>query len=216
MLFCCCKSEKYWIWSKCHWHTNYLYGWSPPVLLTWNVGFLRTPQKSHLVLDLVHNIFCKQNLVASNSLLGNINLLENNNFTWSATSVGSGKILYGIMKWELSKRCAEFESYRHSWGVLRCQQSTSIKIFTYIYVRCLCTAVHSTSNGSGETRKPEMVLSFYVYVHLVFKVYTCMSYLRNVMCVKWELECKEKKQNPSINHWWKTVEITLNSNNEII
>ena len=84
-----------------------------PALLSWDVVFLRTPQKSHLVLDLVHNIFCKQNLVASNSLLGNINLLENNNFTWSATSVGSGKILYGIMKWELSKRCAEFESYRH-------------------------------------------------------------------------------------------------------
>ena len=89
-------------------------------------------------------------------------------------------------------------------------------LHTYIYMSGVFAVVHSTSNRSRETRKPEMVLSFYVYVHLVFKVYTCMSYLRNVMCVKWELECKEKKQNPSINHWWKTVEITLNSNNEII
>ena len=51
--------------------------------------------------------------------------------------------------------------------------------------------VHSTSNDSGETRKPEMALSFYVYVHLVFKVYTCMSYLRNVVCViceKWSVK----------------------------
>lgn len=116
LLFGCCNN--YWIWSKCHWHTNYSHSSIPPALLSWNVGFLRTPQKSHLVLDLVHNIFCKQNLVASNSLFGNINLLENNNFTWSATSVGSGKILYVVMKWELSERCAEFESYRHSRGVL--------------------------------------------------------------------------------------------------
>ena len=53
-----------------------------------------------------------------------------------------------------------------------------------MYVGCLCTAVYSTSNGSRETRKPEMALSFYVYMHLVVKVYTCMSYLRNVICVK--------------------------------
>lgn len=67
-----------------------MYGSSPPALKTWNVCFLRTllqPQKSWLVLDLVHNIFYKQNLIASDSPLVSINFPKNNNFTSSVTSV---------------------------------------------------------------------------------------------------------------------------------
>ena len=39
------------------------------------------PQKSWLVLDLVHNIFYKQNLIASDSPLVSINFPKNNNVT---------------------------------------------------------------------------------------------------------------------------------------
>ena len=194
LLFGCCN---YWIWSNS-------YGSSLP---SWNVAFLRTPQKNHLVLDLVHNIFCKQNLVASNSLLGNITFLKMIISLWVQPQLVLAKY-YTVLWNEYSPRgVLSLKAIGTHGVVLRYQQSTSIKIFTYICVRCLFSAVHSTSNSSGETRKPEMVLSFYVYVHLVFKVYTCMSYLRNVMCVKWELQCKEKKtfHQPLMKNCWDHI-----------
>ena len=69
----------------------------------------------------------------------------------------------------------------HAWSFYR-ERRLNIK---YVYMSSVFVLFFIKSNGSGETNKPEIALTFYVYVHLIFKAYTCMSYLvRNVICVK--------------------------------